>query len=704
MSPVFRLLLLSMAVMVMNQPALAQDNPLLSEWKTDFGVPPFDKIENEHYLPAFRKSMEEERAEIDAIVAQTDAPTFENTIVALERAGKTLNRVSNVFYAKNSAHTNDTMKEVARTVAPELSALSDDINLNADLYARVKAVYDQRDKMRLQPEQYRLLEETHKRFVRSGISLDEKSQARLREINSELAELSQEFSENLLNDTNEFVLHVADEKDLGALPASLKAAAAEEAKRRELDGGWAITLQRPSCNPFMQYSPNREMRRKVFEGYAMRGDNDNEFDNQEIASKMASLRAERAGLMGYETHAHYVLSDNMAENPDRVYELLDKVWTPALRVSKDERADLEEMMRADGINDELKGWDWRYYAEKVRQARYDMDEEELRPYFEFTAVREGVFQLANKLFGLTFKELEDLPRWHPTQQAFEVMEADGTHIGILYMDFFARESKRGGAWMNDLRPQSKMDGDIKPIVTNNFNFPPPTEGSPSLLSFTETSTFFHEFGHALHGLLSDVTYPSLSGTNVPRDFVEFPSQVMENWSTEPEVLRLYARHYKTGEIIPDELIAKIEASSKFNQGFATVEYMAASYLDLAYHTLKEPKRVDPRAFEQAEMDRIELIDEILPRYRTGYFAHIFAGGYSSGYYSYLWSEVLDADAFEAFKETSLFDQATAAKYRTLLARGGTRPGMDLYLEFRGREPVIEPLLERRGLLAPEAGR
>ena len=673
-------------------------NPLLTEWNTPFGVPPFDLIRDEHYLPAFRTAMVEHKAEVDAIINDPEPATFANTIEGLERSGKALGRVGNVFFAIDSAHSNDAIREVASTVAPELSAHSDDITLNADLFARVRAVYERRDELGLDPEQQWLLKETHKQFVRSGARLDDEAKERLREINSELAELSQKFGQNLLEETNDFDLHVTDRKDLGDLPDSLVAAAAEEAKRREHEDGWLFTLQRPSINPFMQYSPNREMRRKLFEAYALRGDNGNEADNRKTLARMAALRAERAGLLGYETHAHYILSDNMAETPERVRELLDKIWTPALRVSEQERADLAKMMHADGIEGDLMGWDWRYYAEKVRKARYDFDEQTLRPYFEFTAVLDGAFKVANKLFGLTFNKLEGVPVWHEEQQVYEVKEADGSHLGILYMDFFARESKRGGAWMNDLRAQSRLDGEITPIVTNNFNFPPPTEEGPSLLSYRDAETLFHEFGHALHGLFSDVTYESLSGTNVPRDFVEFPSQVMENWMGEPEVLRMFARHYETGEPIPDELIAKIQAADKFNQGFTTVEYMAASYLDLAWHSMTQPEEKEPRSFETAEMSRIGLIDAIIPRYRSTYFAHIFSGGYSAGYYGYLWSEVLDADAFEAFKETSLFDPETARKYREfILAKGGTRPGMELYESFRGRPPEIDPLLERRGL-------
>ena len=404
--------------------------------------------------------------------------------------------------------------------------------------------------------------------------------------------------------------------------------------------------------------------------------------------------------MGYETFAHYVLEDAVAGEPANVYALLDKVWKPALEASRQERAALQAMLEKDGLQGPLQGWDWRHYTEKVRKARYDLDQEALRAYFEVTAVRDGAFAVANRLWGLTFEPRDDLPRWHPDQQVFEVKDADGSHLTILYMDFFARESKRGGAWMNALRIQQRMDGEVSPIITNNFNFPPPTEGAPSLLSFTEASTLFHEVGHALHGMFSDVTYPSLAGTRTPRDFVEFPSQVMENWMSEPEVLRMFARHYKTGEVIPDEFIEKLTASDKFNQGFITVEYMAAAYLDMNYHTLERPEEVDPDAFEAAAMKEIGLIDEIIPRYRSTYFQHIFAGGYASGYYGYLWSEVMDADAFQAFKETSLFDQETAQAFRRhILSRGGTAPGMELYKAFRGREPSIEPLLEKRGLVA-----
>ena len=679
---------------------MAASNPMLEEWDTPFGVPPFDRIESEHYLPAFRAAMKTHAGEIAAITANAEAPTFENTVEALELSGGTLSRVSRVFFAVDAAHSDDITKETAKIVAPELSAHRDNILLNKDLFERVLAVYEQRDSLDLSPEQAHLLDETHKQFVRSGANLDDEAQARLREINSELAELSQQFGDNVLEETNSFELLVTDRADLGDLSESLVALAAEEAQRRghDCDECWVFTLQRPSINPFLQYSPNREMRRKLFDGYAMRGDNDNEFDNKAIISRMVALRAERSALMGYDSHAAFVLSDNMAETADNVYNLLDQIWRPALERAKEERADLQAMMAADGIDDQLRGWDWRYYTEKVRKAKYDLDDDALRPYFEVNAVRDGVFGLATALWGLQFEERDDLPRWHPDQQVFEVREADGSHLAILYMDYFSRPSKRGGAWMNALRSQSNVDGFVTPIVTNNFNFPAPTEGSPSLLSLTNAETFFHEFGHALHGMFSNVRYESLAGTSTPRDFVEFPSQVMENWMREPEVLRMFANHYQTGEPIPQEVIDKINASATFNQGFATVEYMAASYLDMAYHVLDSTEPVEPRGFEDAAMADIGLIEEIIPRYRSGYFQHIFAGGYSAGYYSYIWSEILDADAFMAFQETDILDPETAARYREeILSKGGTRPGMELYRNFRGRDPEIGPLLEKRGL-------
>ncbi|MBL4745490.1 MAG: M3 family metallopeptidase [Flavobacteriaceae bacterium] len=685
------------------------DNPILSEWDTPFGVPPFDLIKAAHYRPAFEVAFKENKEEIDAIIAQKEAPTFENTILEIERAGKTLGRVSRIFSAVNAANSDKEIRTIASEMAPVMAKHSDYINLNPALFKRVAVVYNNREAGALNAEESKLLEETYKGFIRSGVNLKGAENTRLRAINSEMASLAEKFGKNVLEETNKFELFIDTKKDLGNLPSSLTAIAANEAKARGHENGWSITLQRPSINPFLQASTNATLRQKMYDGYASRGNNDNEFDNKKILEKLVSLRVERAQLLGFKSHAEFKLSNAMAENPANVYDFLDKLWPAAIKMAEKEAIALQayknkeieglpEYKNSAVADKTLTGGDWRHYVEKVRKERYAFNEDEMRPYFECGAVMQGAFTVATKLFGITFKELKDMPKWHKDQQVFEVLEADGTHIGIIYMDMFARESKRGGAWMNSLRAQSKLDGDVSPIVTNNCNFPPPTDGEPSLLSFSQAQTLFHEFGHGLHGLLSDVTFGSLSGTNVPRDFVEFPSQVMENWMSDPEVLKLYAKHYKTGEVIPDALVEKMNKANQFNAGFRTVEYMAAAYLDMAFHSLKEVGAVDADAFEKAEMERIGLIEQIIPRYRATYFNHVFSGGYSSGYYSYLWSEVLDSDGFEAFKETSIFDKETAAKLRRVFSQGGTKPGMELYKEFRGRAPKMEPLMRKKGFM------
>lgn len=674
------------------------ENPLLSQWNTPFEVPPFDKIKSEDYLPAIRQGVLEHDAEIEAIANNSEKPTFNNTIEAIEFSGVTLNKISHVFFAVKGANTDDILNETGKTLAPELSKHWDNINLNPKLFKRVDAIYQQKDSLGLTLEELKLLEETYKGFVRAGVNLSDENQTKLREFNSRLAILSQNYGDNLLNETNNFELYVSDSNDLGNASQNLLAVAKNEAKKRGHKTGWSFTLQRPSINPFLQASSNRTLRKAIFDAYALRGNNNNQDDNKAVLEEMAIIRVKIAHLKGYQSYAEYILSDNMAETPEAVYTFMDKLWMPAINRAKRERSALSKTMKKEGLTNKFEASDWNYYVEKVRKEKYDFDEEETRPYFEFTAVREGAFMLANKLFGLTFKPLNKVPKWHKDQQVFEVFEADGSHLGVIYMDFFARESKRGGAWMNSLRSQSNINKMVTPIVTTNFNFPPPTESTPSLLSFTEAQTLFHEFGHALHGLMSSVKYESLSGTSVPRDFVEFPSQVMENWMSEPEVLKLYAKHYKTGDVIPEVLIKKMNEANDFNEGFRTVEYMAAAYLDMAWHMLKDTIHQQTNTFEKKEMDRIGLIDEIIPRYRSPYFAHVFNGGYAAGYYSYLWSAVLDADAFEAFKETgNVFDAETAKKYRHMLSQGGTKKGMDLYKEFRGKEPDIKALIKKRGL-------
>ena len=673
------------------------ENPLLAEWDTPFGTPPFDKIKSEDYLPAFEKAIEMHNAEIAQIVNNPDAPDFNNTVLAMEQSGRLLKRTQMIFDAVESANTDEVLKETSKKIQPELAAHYDQIMMNKNLFERIKKVYENKDKENLDAQDLKLLEETYKKFKRSGIDLPEDKQNRLKEINKELAGLQQQFNDNLLAETNDFDLHVTDKKDLGEMPASFVEAAAEEARKRGHEKGWSFTLQRPSFYPFLDYSPNRELREKIFQGYANRGNNNNEHDNKKVLEKMVQLRTEKAHLLGYDNYAQFVLEDNMAENPGNVYDLLQKVWQPALQTAKKDRDDLAAAMKADGINDTFRASDWRYYVRKIRNSKYKFDENETRPYFEVNAVRDGAFLLANKLFGLHFKQL-DLPVWHKDQQVFEVTDSTGKHIGVLYMDFFARPSKRGGAWMNELRMQSNVNGQyVTPIVTNNFNFPAPAGDNPSLLSFSQAQTVFHEFGHGLHGLLSDVKYASLSGTNVPRDFVEFPSQVMENWMSHPEMLKLYAKHYQTGKVIPAELIEKMNRANNFNEGFRSVEYLAAAFLDMDWHTLKDTIPQKTLDFEKQSMQKIGLIKEIIPRYRSTYYAHIFGGGYAAGYYSYLWSEVLDADAFEAFVESGdIFNPELAAKYRKLIGSGGTKPGMELYKEFRGREPKIDALLKKKG--------
>lgn len=679
---------------------LSEENPFFSELDTPYGVPPFGKIKEEHYVPAFREGIKREKEESDAIANNAETPTFANTIEALEGTGALLRRVSNTFDVLNGSMTNDKMQVIDEEVAPLRSKHNDDIRLNTKLFERIKAVYEQKDDLDLTAEQGMLLEKYYKDFVRGGANLEENKKARFREINEELSLLSIKFGQNVLKETNRFEMVIENEEDLAGLPDAVITAAAETAAERGHEGKWIFTIQKPSLIPFLQYSENRELRKKIFKAYIDKGNNNDELDNKAILSKMAALRLERANLLGYKTHAHYVLEENMAKVPENVYKLLDQLWKPALEKAKTEAKELQTMIDEEGGNFSLEPWDWWYYTEKLKKARYDLDEEMLKPYFELNNVREGAFYVANKLYGLQFVERNDIPKYHEDVKVFEVKEADGSHVGILYSDYYPRESKRGGAWMNSFQKQSRLGGvDIHPIVTNNGNFSKPTGDMPALISSEDVGTLFHEFGHALHGLLSDCTYNRLSGTSVPRDFVELPSQIMENWVFEPEVLKVYAKHYETGEVIPQDLIDKLKKTGTFNQGFATVEYLAASYLDMDWHTLEETEIQDVEKFENKSMSRIGLIPEIVVRYKSPYFNHIFSGGYSAGYYSYIWAEVLDSDAFQAFKETSLFDQKTATAFReNILARGGTEDPMTLYLCFRGKEPSVEPLLKKRGLM------
>ncbi|MFC2102886.1 M3 family metallopeptidase [Bacteroidota bacterium] len=686
--------------LIINSCGTKETNPLLAEWDTPFETPPFDKITTEHYLPAFRKAIDDHNKEIDGIINNDSETTFDNTIVALDQSGALLKRVSRVFSSMNGSMSNDEMQTISKEVSPMLSKHNDDINLNVKLFERVNEVYESKETLGLNTEQDKLLTDYYKGFVRGGANLKDEKIEEFRKINEELSVLSVQFGENVLKETNRFELVIDNENDLDGLSETIIAGASEAAKERNYEGKWVFTIHKPSMIPFLQYSTKRDLREKIYRAYFMKGDNNDELDNKKILSKMAMLRVKRANLLGYETHAHYVLEEQMAKEPSNVYDLLEKLWTPALKRSKQELAEMQAIINAEGNNFKLKPWDWWYYAEKLKKAKYDLDEEELRPYFKVENVIAGVFGLATDLWGVQFKENNEIAKYHPEVKVFEVREADGSHIGILYTDYFPRASKRAGAWMDAFQKQLRKDGKmIYPIIYNVGNFSKPTGDKPALISIDEVNTLFHEFGHAIHGLLSDCTYESLSGTDTPRDFVEFPSQVMENWAMHPDVLKKYAKHYETGEVIPDELIQKIQNASLFNQGFETLEYLAASFLDLDWHTITEPVEYDVIEFENESMGKINLIPEIISRYRSTYFNHIFSGGYSSGYYSYIWAEVLDADAFDAFVQSGdVLNPELAGKYRKyVLASGGTDDSMELYKKFRGQLPEIEPLLKKRGL-------
>jgi peptidyl-dipeptidase Dcp len=673
-------------------------NPLLRPWTTPFGVPPFGEIKPEHFLPAIKAGIAQQRQEIDAIANNPQPPTFANTLEALENAGELLSTVSPVFSNMQSSNTNEQLQAINREVAPLLTALRDDIRLNPALFARVKTLWDARASLTLPPVQARLLEEQYKSFVRGGANLSPEQKARFRQINGELSALGIRFGDNLLHDTNSYRLVVGSAADLKGLPPSVVAAGADAAKAAGEAGKWVYTLQAPSIWPFLQYADNRELRRQILTAYTTRNDGGGQYDNKAIVAQQAALRAERAQLLGYKSHADFVLEENMAKTPDRVYALLNQLWEPARAMAIREAADQQALVKASGGTITIEAADWRYYQEKIKQQRFALDEQALRPYFKLDNVRQGAFYVANRLYGLTVAPRPDLPTYHPEVQAFEVKEADGTHVGIFYTDYHPRPGKRVGAWSSSFRSTRMKDGKrVTPVVVNVCNFSRPAGDEPALLTLEEVGTLFHEFGHALNSLLSQSPYRGLGG--FPRDFVEVPSQIMENWALEPEVLKVYAKHYKTGEVIPAALVEKIKKAEQFDQGFITVEYLAACLLDMDWHTLPAGPARDTTAFEHASMAKVRLPREIVPRYRSTYFNHIFGpgGGYSSGYYAYIWSEVLDQDAFEAFREKGLFDQATARGFRTILEQGGTDDPMNLYKAFRGREPSVEPLLRKRGL-------
>jgi len=672
------------------------NNPFFKEWDTPFETPPFEDIETRHFMPAIEEGIKREKAEVDAIINNPEKPTFDNTLEALEEAGKFLRKVNAVFRGLLSADTNDALQKIARDTTPMLSKHGDDIRLNEVLFKRIKTLYDTRESQDLNPEQSALLDEYHKRFVRSGAELDEDGKEKLRKINEELSMLALTFNENLLKETTAVGLVIDNKDDLTGLPDAVIQGARDTAEARSLKGKWAFTLQGPSWMPFLRYSPKRELREKLFKAYINRGNNDNGHDNKKVISRIAALRVQKAKLLGFNTHANFVLERNMAKTPENVYSFLESLWKPALKRAMMEVEDMQKLIDREGGTFKLAAWDWWYYAEKVKKERYALDAEMLGPYFSMENVLAGAFAVSSRLYGIQFIERKDIQVYHPDVRVFEVKESDGKHIGLFYADYHPRDGKRSGAWSSGFRSQSNVKGNfITPLVINVGNLSKPTADKPALLSIGEVGTVFHELGHGLNSLFANTSY--LGSRIVPRDFMELPSQIMENWAMEPEVLILYARHYKTGETIPENLIDKIKQARLFNQGFATVEYLAASFLDMDWHVLTETEERDVAAFEKESLSKIGLIPQIESRYQTTNFQHI-VGGYSAGYYSYIWAAVLDADAFEAFRENGLFDQETAEAFRKhILAKAGDVEAMDSFIRFRGREPKVDALLKRRGL-------
>ena len=670
-------------------------NPFFSEWKTPFGVPPFDQIKNEHYMPALDSGIAIARTEVSAVANSTEEPTFENTIAAYDRGGELLSKVMYVFGGQTSACTNDTLQALEVEMAPKVSAFSDEVLLNANLFQRIKTVYDNRESATLTSEEMFLLENLYKDFVRNGALLNPADQETLKQLNQDISVMTVKFSQNVLAETNDFKLVIDNEDDLKGLPDNVIAGAAEMAVESGNEGKWVFTTQKPSMLPFLTYDENRDLRRTLFEAYNSKGNRGNATDNNQLLADIVRLRADRAKLLSYKSHADLNLENRMAKNPANVFALLNQLWVPALKVAGEEREEMQKIIDREGGNFQLESFDWWYYAEKLRKEKYNLDDNELRPYFSLDNVREGAFMVAEKLYGITFTPIESIPLPHYDAQAFEVKEADGSHLGVLYMDFFPRESKSQGAWCGGYRDHRWLDGkEITPVVTTVFNFTPPSGDTPPLLSFDEVTTLFHEFGHALQGLFSINRY---STTFAPMDMVELPSQVMEHWATEPEVLNMYAKHYQTGEVIPAAMVEKIKNSSHFNTGFDNVELLAASMLDMAFYSLEAPVNIDVEKFEKDYLTKIGLMKEIEPRYHSTYFLHI-VGGYDAGYYVYTWAAVLDNDAFGAFQEKGIFDKTTAEAFRKdILEPMGITDGEQSYIKFRGREPKIDAILKNRGL-------
>ena len=687
---------MSCMVCACGQQAADTGNPFLSEFETPYGTPDFDRIKVEHYEPAFLKGIEQQNEEIKAIVENPEEPSFENTIVALDNSGEILARVSGVFFALTEADTNDEMMALEAKIAPMLSEHSDNIFLNQDLYKRVAAVHAQEEagKIQLTTEQHYLLDKYYKEFIRSGAGLDAQKQERLREINKQLSTLTIEFGNHVLADNNDYLLVVDKKEDLAGLPDAVIAGAAQEAKAHGKDGKWVFTLQESSRTPLLQYAQNRELRKNIYQAYTSLGNRGNANDNKEVLKKVLALRLEKAQLMGFNNFAEYQLADNMAKNPKNALDLLYGLWEYSIKNAKAEAAELQKIMDREGKGEKLEAWDWWYYAEKLRQEKYDLNEDAIKPYFSQEDVHNGLCTVVNKLYGITLTPCDSISVYYKDVKTYIVKDADGSLLGVFYSDYMPRASKRSGAWMSNFREQQEG---VRPLIYNVASFTKPAGDLPSLLTIDEARTMYHEFGHALHGLLTQCKYKGVSGTSVAQDFVELPSQIMEHWAVEPEVLKMYAKHYQTREVIPDSLIAKIENQALFNQGFMTTELLAAAILDMEMHCLTTMEGFDVLQFEKQLMDKLGLIPQIAPRYRSTYFNHIM-GGYAAGYYSYIWAERLDTDAFEAFKEHGLFDQTTATSFRkNILEKGGSDDPMKLYVTFRGAEPSLDALLKTRGL-------
>lgn len=675
------------------------NNPFFSEWDTPFGIPPFNKIYAEHFIPAIKEGLKKEKKEIDNIVNSSEEPTFDNVIIPYTTTGEFLSRTLSVFNNLCSAQATDSLKKIQSTISPMLTTHNNDIKLNEKLFDKIKIVYNKRNEFNLDDEQMRLLEKVYKDFMRNGARLNDVDKKVLRQYDEQLSKLSLDFGNNLLNEMNSFKMVIKNSEDLAGLPNDVIEAASEAAKKERLEGSWVFTLDKPSMIPFLQYAHNRTLRKKLYEGYLNRCNNDDDKDNKENVNDIVNLRFKRAYILAYPSHAYYVLEQTMAKKEKNVYNMLGELWLGAIALAESEKAELIAIKEKDGIKDDFQPWDWWYYAEKLRKEKYDLDEEMIKPYMSLESVRNGIFTLVDTLYGVKFRAIDNAPKYNDECQTYEVLDVDGSHLGVIIMDFHPRKGKRVGAWCSSFRPQKYRDGKrIAPISTIVCNFTRPTSSTPALLNLDEVETFFHEFGHAMHTLLSDVKYDGLRG--VSRDFVELPSQIMENWSMEPQMLKLYAKHYETGEVIPDDLVKKISNSKFFNQGFNTVEYLAAAMLDMDYHVISDTTTIDIVDFEKQSLtDRFVPI-EIAPRYRSTYFQHIFSGGYSAGYYSYIWSEMLDADAYQAFVETgNIFDKDMATKFRkTILERGGSQDELEMYHKFRGRDAKIKYLMLNRGFI------